>query len=290
MSKSLFLFAACCVATLAACSEQQARDLAHGAIEEGSRLISEQVGEWLGKTLDGALTPAADPSEPQAVELVSGNKAVGHRNFVNAKKILPRIYAGMEEDFYCGCRYSGKEVDATSCGYRPRKNAERGQRIEWEHVVPAWVLGHQRQCWQNGGRKQCTSSDPLFRMAEGDLVNLVPAVGEVNGDRSNFPYSVWARNPAPVYGSCRTVVDFRLRRVQPREEVRGRIARIQLYMHQRYRLRLSSQDRKLFCAWANAYPVDDWELRRNERLVRWQGEGNPLVGDTTRLAALCAAG
>lgn len=65
----------------------------------------------------------------------------------------------------------------------------RATRIEWEHIVPAWVMGHQRQCWQKGGRKSCTDTDPVFREMEADLHNLAPAIGEVNGDRSNYLYS-----------------------------------------------------------------------------------------------------
>lgn len=44
-------------------------------------------------------------------------------------------------------------VDLESCGYVPRKNADRAARIEWEHIVPAWVIGHQHQCWQKGAEK-----------------------------------------------------------------------------------------------------------------------------------------
>ncbi|SMF14116.1 endonuclease [Pseudogulbenkiania subflava] len=244
----------------------------------------------LGQTLlgpSGPANPSAESSLPGDAVLVSGKSAVGHRNFNDAKKVLPRVFAGMEQDFYCGCQYTGKDVDFASCGYVPRKNANRASRIEWEHVVPAWVLGHQRQCWQNGGRKNCTSTDPVFQMAEGDLNNLVPAVGEVNGDRGNFSYGAWTRNPAPMYGQCKSVTDFKMKRFQPREEVRGRAARITLYMHDRYQLRMSSQDRKLMCAWATQYPVDDWEQRRNERIVKQQGEGNPLVADPAKLAAVC---
>ena len=128
---------------------------------------------------------------------VSGRHAVGHRDFANARKILPKIHAGMEQDFYCGCRDVGTAVDFASSGYVPRKNLSRASRIEWEQGVPAWVIGHQRRCWKEGGRKHCTDTDPVFQTAEGDLHNLVPAVGEVNGDRSSFAYSLWARNPAP---------------------------------------------------------------------------------------------
>ncbi|WP_223253428.1 endonuclease [Chromobacterium amazonense] len=235
----------------------------------------------------GQAAPAQiDKVSPQP--LVGGSKEVGYRNFTAAKRILPRLYSGMEVDFYCGCRYQGKDVDWASCGYQSRKSESRASRIEWEHVVPAWVLGHQRQCWQQGGRKNCAANDPLFQMAEGDLNNLVPAVGEVNGDRANFSYGAWEIHPRPVYGQCQSIVDFKLKRFQPREEVRGAAARITLYMHQRYGLSMSRQDKQLMCAWARQYPVDEWERQRNKRIVQWQGEGNFLVSQPEELSRVCA--
>jgi len=233
--------------------------------------------------------PAPSLSTPaeRIPELVNSKKAVGHRDFANAKKILPTVFQGLEEDIYCGCRYVGNVVHFASCNAKPRKNPIRAGRIEWEHVVPAWVIGHQRQCWQAGGRKNCTDNDPVFRLAEGDLNNLVPALGEVNGDRSNFAYSAWTSNPVPMYGSCATIVDFKERRVQPREEIRGRVARVTLYMAQTYRLALSAKDKRLMCAWARSYPVDQWERVRDERIIRVQGKGNPLVSDLAQLKTIC---
>ena len=237
-------------------------------------------------------TAAPKPTSPlpeviPTTDLVNSVKKVGPRDFANAKKVLPKVFDGLEEDFYCGCRYVSTVVNFGSCGYKPRKNALRAGRIEWEHVVPAWVLGHQRQCWQNGGRKNCTDTDPVFQQAEGDLNNLVPAVGEVNGDRNNFAYGAWTRERSSMYGECQTIVDFKGKRVQPREEVRGRAARITLYMYERYDLQLSAQDKKLMCAWAKTYPVDAWERERDARIVRWQGSGNPLVEHSELLASVC---
>ena len=234
-----------------------------------------------------AAIPAASAGPLTAVQLVNGRKAVGHRDFADAKKVLPAVFSGLEEDFYCGCPYTGKAMDLQACGYQVRKNLERASRLEWEHVVPAWVLGHQRQCWQQGGRKSCTKTDDVFRMAEGDLVNLVPAIGEVNGDRSNYSFGAWTRNPEPMYGQCRTIVDFKGRRAQPREEVRGRIARIYFYMHERYGLKMSRQDSQLMCAWARSYPVDGWERERDARIVRVQGSGNPFVSQGARIDSVC---
>ena len=224
---------------------------------------------------------------PSSFELVNGKDQVGQRDFSSAKKILPYVYSGLEEDFYCGCKYSGKTVDFQSCGYIPRKNLNRASRIEWEHVVPASHLGSQRLCWQAGGRKNCSGKDVLFDVMEGDLNNLVPAVGEVNGDRGDMSYGAWTTNPISVYGKCQSIPNFKARRFQPRDEVRGRAARISLYMHSKYDLKISSQDKKLWCAWAKAYPTDAWESERDTRIKRWQGSGNFLVDNPEMLDKVC---
>lgn len=228
-----------------------------------------------------------------AQALVTGPNDVGPRNFTHAKEVLPRVYSGHENDFYCNCPFQGKEMDLQACGVRPRKQAVRAQRLEWEHVVPAWAIGHQRQCWQTkidgrmGGRRHCTRSDPDFVRAEGDLVNLVPAVGEINGDRSHYGYGAWTQNPQPMYGQCQTIIDFKQRAIQPRPAVRGEIARIQFYMADTYRLRLSRQDSRLFCAWAHQFPVSQWERLRDSRIVALQGYGNRYVQQPDAIKQRC---
>lgn len=121
--------------------------------------------------------------------------------FSQAKRELKSIYRVAPESFYCGCDIewvsNSKLIPSASCAYLPRNEFtkkgnvnKRAKRIEWEHVVPAWEFGHQRQCWQTGGRKFCAANDDVFKQMEGDLHNLVPAVGEVNADRSNFKYGM----------------------------------------------------------------------------------------------------
>src|SRR5690606_33905669 len=91
-------------------------------------------------------------------------------NFSAAKKEALQIYQDYPVSFYCGCeiQWQGKKgiPDLQSCGYQVRKQQNRASRIEWEHVVPAWQFGHQRQCWQNGGRKNCSKHDVQFRSME----------------------------------------------------------------------------------------------------------------------------
>jgi deoxyribonuclease-1 len=202
-------------------------------------------------------------------------------SFSQAKRTAVEIYRGNEQTFYCGCSYvyQGKKLvpDPETCGYEPRipvtrsgKPNARATRIEWEHVVPAYWFGHQRKCWQEGGRKAC-KSDPVFAAMEADLMNLVPAIGELNGDRSNYRFGM-IEGEQRAYGKCDFEVDFKARRAEPRPEVRGDIARIYFYMRDKYDLKLSKQQTQLMNAWAKADPVSPEEVARVERIKAVQGE------------------
>lgn len=201
------------------------------------------------------------------------------KSFNSAKRILKEIYADNPQSFYCGCDYyaKGKKLfpDHASCGFSPRKNAKRAKRIEWEHVMPAWEFGHQLQCWQDGGRKAC-KKNPRFKRMEADLHNLVPAIGEVNGDRSNFGFTQLSGEPR-VYGQCDMEVDFKRRKVEPVEHRRGDIARTYFYMRDQYGVRISRKQEQLFNAWAKLDPVDQWEIQRNQMIAEVQGNLNPYV-------------
>ncbi len=200
-------------------------------------------------------------------------------SFSKSKRILAEIYAEQPVSFYCGCDYKkkGKKLipDLDSCGYDPRKNAKRAKRIEWEHVMPAWAFGHQLQCWQDGGRKNCRKN-PDFKQMEADMHNLVPAVGEVNGDRSNYRFGM-LEGENRAYGRCDVEIDFKARKAEPAPYLRGDIARTYFYMRDMYGVRLSKQQRRLFEAWAKQDPVDDWERKRNDLIEERQGNRNPYV-------------
>lgn len=184
-----------------------------------------------------------------------------------------------QQTFYCGCDYhnKGKKLipDLNSCGYQVRKQQKRAHRIEWEHIVPAWHFGHQMQCWQDGGRKACKKI-AKFKQMEGDMHNLVPAIGEVNGDRSNYGFSEWNGLPTQ-YGQCEMLVDFKARKVQPPQQSRGPIARAYLYMQQQYNFKLSKQDKQLYQAWNKRFPSTRWECKKNDKVKALQGNANPFI-------------
>lgn len=202
------------------------------------------------------------------------------QSFSQAKKVAARLYEDNPFTFYCGCpQYQqGKKLipDLNACGYQVRKQERRASRVEWEHVVPAWNFGHQLQCWQQGGRKNCSKKSQQFRTMEADLHNLVPAVGEINGDRSNYRFSLLAQTQGQ-YGQCAFKVDFKARKAEPPPATRGMIARIYLYMADEYKMRLSRQDRKLYEAWDRTWPVSSWEEERDKRIGQITGKRNPYV-------------
>ncbi len=209
-------------------------------------------------------------------------------SFSKAKKELVKLYQkqGVTKTYYCNCdiKWTGKKGSpiADSCGYTPRKPITRSgkqnvraKRIEWEHVMPAYWFANQLQCWQNGGHKACKKVK-AFKKMEGDMHNLVPAIGELNGDRSNYRFAM-LEGESRKYGQCDFEVNFKAKKVEPMPSVRGDIARTHFYMAERYNLKLSKQQNKLFLAWDKTDPVSDWERTRNKEIINIQGFGNPWI-------------
>lgn len=206
-------------------------------------------------------------------------------NFAQAKKELIEIYEETNhlEDFYCHTPFtinkSGKnpklEIDVSSPTYTPRnkytkkdKLNQRARRIEWEHIMPAQNFGKHLPCWKNGGRKAC-AKDPTFQKMEADMHNIVPAIGEINGDRSNYRY---AQAPKDLqytqYGNCKVYTDFRAKRFYPADYSKGQIARAYLYMSKTYHIKLSDQERKLMEAWDKMYPMSEWEKELETEIIK----------------------
>lgn len=226
-------------------------------------------------------------------------------SFSKAKKLaLTQVYKDHHLSFYCRCSFNDKkEVDQTSCGYEPRtpitksgKENVRDNRIEWEHVLPASKMGNHLACWGNdrrqfpqcvksngklkSGRECCQKVNIDFRNAHNDLVNLTPAIGEVNADRSNLPYQIISGEKRS-YGQCDFEYDVVNKVVEPSKVIRGDIARIQLYLEQQYGEKLgfefSDTKRIMLEEWAESDSVSAWEIERNKRICVAQGSGNDLV-------------
>ena len=210
-------------------------------------------------------------------------------SFSKSKKLLLKLYKNHPVTLYCGCSYKGKKPNLSSCGYIPKKNNKRANRIEWEHVVPAHAFGQSFSEWRSGhskcvtkkgkkfkGRKCAEKMNKEYRRMQADMFNLYPAIGEVNGRRSNYLMAI-IEGEKREFGKCD--VEIKSRKVEPREEIRGEIARTYLYMDSVYPGRgiISKKNRKLFDAWDQSDPVDEWECERAKRIEKIQGNRNEVV-------------
>ncbi len=223
------------------------------------------------------------------------------RSFNKAKKLVLEIAGDEGRTLYCGCRFTGKVVDAGSCGYVPRRDNARARRIEIEHVVPAENFGRSFIEWREGhadcvkhdgtafkGRRCAGKTNETYRLMEADLYNLFPEIGELNSDRSNYRFGVIG-NEERAYGSCDFEVAGRV--VEPRSEIRGDIARIYFYMDAAYPNRgiLGNAARRLFEVWDKEDPVDAAECARAKKIEVIQGNANDFVKGACRDAGMYEA-
>ena len=210
-------------------------------------------------------------------------------SFSESKEYLLEIYKKRPVTLYCGCTFKGKEPNFLSCGYIPKKNNKRANRVEWEHVVPAHAFGNSFKEWESGhpdcvnkygkkfkGRRCAEKMNEEFRRMQADMYNLYPVIGEVNEKRSNFGMAI-IEGETREFGECDIEIKDRI--VEPKEDIRGEIARTYMYMDLAYPGRgiISEKNRDLFESWDKSDPVDQWECERAKMIEQMQGNENKMV-------------
>ncbi|MEK2647486.1 endonuclease [Bdellovibrio sp. BCCA] len=206
-------------------------------------------------------------------------------DFQEAKKMLSKIHRDHDQQktVYCGCEYSGNKIDLKSCGYKTQKNAKRASRLEWEHIVPISAIGQSFSEWRNGNKalcgskkgRTCAKNNDRFAQIEGDMHNLWPEIGELNGLRSNFPIAALSGSNYD-FGSCKAKIKDK--KFEPQLN-KGLVARVYLYMDDAYPGHgiISTKNRKLVEAWDKTYPPSDWECERETIVSKIQGKSNKFV-------------
>lgn len=196
---------------------------------------------------------------------------------------VKRMYAIHEPQpftLYCGCPFADKVPDLAVC-HMSELSSSRAHRTEAEHVVPASIFGQTRSCWNEAPagtsrRDYCAKVDPVFHAFYGDLHNLRPSVGAVNGARSNLPFGL-IHGEERDFGSCDFEIDREDGVAEPAPRVRGNVARIWRYVDDLYGLPLTEGDRHLLLAWSEQDPPDDWERQLDALIKKQQGNNNPFV-------------
>ena len=189
--------------------------------------------------------------------LFSPNLVAKPQNYLEQIAIFwQTLYPSGGTDLYCGKRF-GKY--------------DRGYNIE--HVIPmAWVK-KELKC---GTRKQCRERSARFNQIEMDMHNLYPSYKGANHERlayafAEIPGEKWWRE------DCDLEIDKRKRLAEPREAVRGDIARAALYMEEHWGIPIYQRQRSLFLRWHQEDLPDAHERWRNDRIEAYQGNRNPWI-------------
>ena len=189
--------------------------------------------------------------------LFSPNLVAKPQNYLEQIAIFwQTLYPSGGTDLYCGKRF-GKY--------------DRGYNIE--HVMPmAWVK-KELKC---GTRKQCHERSSRFNQIEMDMHNLYPSDKGANHERlayafADIPGEKWWRD------DCDLEIDKHKRLAEPREAVRGDIARAALYMEERWGIPIYQRQRSLLLRWHQEDPPDSHERWRNDQIEAYQGNRNPWI-------------
>lgn len=210
--------------------------------------------------------------------------------FSAAKQILETmVYAAPEhrKTLYCGAEFDAQKNIRLPEGFTTPAHAGRAERMEWEHAVPAENFGRAFVEWREGapqcvkdgqpykGRKCAAKMSREYRRMEADMHNLFPSIGAVNAVRSNRRYAELPGERS-AFGSCPAKVTAN--GFEPPDRAKGIVARDALYMDARYpHYHLSAAQKRLFSAWDNKHPVDEWECQRAWLIERLQGNDNVFV-------------
>ena len=188
--------------------------------------------------------------------LASAQPAIPDYDTARDVYFWPKLYKEGGATIYCGQPFSSR----------------RGLNVE--HVYPASWIAKAFGC-----KSRNTCPKDIYHSASADLHNLWPSRADINQARSNFKFG----EIAGEYHRIKTNVcpDFELQKsndsiVEPRDSVKGDIARTMFYMELAYNLPLTV-DRNLLLKWHKEDPVDKEEIRRNYAIQNLQKRGNPFI-------------
>lgn len=234
-----------------------------------------------------------------------GNKFSQSLNDVK-KILLNEVFFDNKKTLYCNATFDKNKNIIKSKGFKlpnlskvnfyvyeidEQKLNYKARRMEWEHIVPAQNFGKTFNEWQFGD-KDCVSNkgkrfkgrgcaeqeNEEFRYMYADMYNLYPSIGAVNYLRSNFNFTQFGKNEniEKIFGEC----DLKIyaNKVEPRDGVKGIIARTYFYMEDVYpRYKIAKKMRRLLKEWMIKYPVSKKECQRAARIEDIQGNENKFI-------------
>lgn len=188
------------------------------------------------------------------------------KTYEDARRIFwKKLYPKGGTELYCAVSFDGAKKNSVNLA------------MSVEHMFPADAIAETEP-----GCKDRTCPAPRVQRAMADLQNLWPAFQRVNSSRSNLRYGEIPGEDARRYPEF--CPDFERTAgakaiVEPRDGIKGDVARSLVYMHFVYGLPLENAvaDKGLLLGWMQADPPDAEELRRNALIDQLQGTPNPLL-------------
>ncbi|PLX17575.1 MAG: endonuclease I [Candidatus Muiribacterium halophilum] len=117
----------------------------------------------------------------------------------------------------------------------------------------------------------------LVDLKKCDLHHLMPTDSKVNSRRGNYPFGVVISSIYQRKGSMLGYDVYRKLVFEPRDEVKGDIARAMFYFSIRYSTLLDDRQENTLRKWSKLDPVDDKERKRNKMIFEFQGNRNPFI-------------
>ena len=198
------------------------------------------------------------------VSIVAKNEKFKNFDVARDDVFWPVLYKFGGETVYCGLEF------------KEDKNNLLSLTLSIEHAVPqSWIV-KRYGCKKCG---DCTDSECGF--AIGDLHNLWPVIAKVNSSRRNFSFGEIPGEKDRRF--TRFCSDYERTKgsnavIEPREAVKGDLARSVLYMLATYDMELpSDMDEEMLSRWHRCDPPDKLEMQRNNAIEKLQGNRNPYI-------------
>lgn len=199
-----------------------------------------------------------------SVLLISCTNAIAQQNFLDDYEqardaaFWPKLYANGGTTLYCGLAFDSN------------RKALDGLNVNVEHIYArSWIADHQ------GCR------DPDRCRGAGDLHNLWPAIMKINSSRGNLSFGEIPNEDHRRF--LEFCSDYERASdgdgmVEPRDGVKGEVARSILYMLETYDLPVPpGMTFKLLMKWHRQDPPDDFERWRNDIIYSLQRTLNVWV-------------
>ena len=185
----------------------------------------------------------------------------------------------------CGYTYDPKTcmdktlVDTSTCSVKEKK-----QTMQWMQVVPDTFYGRDMACMNEKvcvspytgesyrGKLCCRQTNAEYRKMEAELFNLIPVVSAISKKHEGKPFGD-IKKPKKLVGKVKIDDNY----IEPPDEVKGDIARVYLYMDQRYSLQLTTDEKEMFLRWHNLDAVDQRECDMAKIIMKVQGSSNRLL-------------